>query len=155
MEEFQITSNSDVAKVTLNSVPDKPGVAARIFGSLWSHGLNVQLIVSSSGTKGKTNITFAIAGNDLNHSILELKNAQELVGAESLDIKPDAALISVSHPKLSQTPGIANRIFSALSKASVNIEAVSSSHTCITCLLAKDDLLKSTEALRKEFELNK
>ncbi len=153
MEEFQVTVHSDVAKITLVSVPDKPGIAAQIFGTLWSHGLNVQLIVSSSSAKGKTNITFAIAGNDLNRSILELKSARESVGAESLDIKPDAALISISHPKLSLTPGIANRIFSALSGINVNVEAVSSTPTCITCLLSRKDLSRSAEILQKEFGL--
>ena len=153
MEEFQITSNSDIAKITLNSVPDKPGIAAQIFGSLWSHGLNVQLIVSSSAIEGKTDITFAIAQDDLNHSILELKNVKELIGAEGLDINPEAALISITHSKLAETRGIGKRIFSTLSKIKVNVDAISSTPTCITCLVSKDEALKSTQALQREFGL--
>ena len=150
MNEFQIIKNSDVAKITLNSVPDKPGIAAQIFGSLWSHGLNVQLIVSSSASQGKTDITLAISQDDLNHSILELKSVKEVIGAEGLDINADAALISISHPKLAETPGIGQRIFSTLSKINVNIDAISSTPTCITCLISKEELSKSTKALRKE-----
>ena len=151
MQKFQITKNSDIAKITLNSVPDKPGIAAQIFGSLWSHGLNVQLIVSSSAVEGKTDITFAIARDDLNYSILELKNVKELIGADGLDINPDATLISITHPKLAETPGIGKKIFSTLSKINVNVDAISSTPTCVTCLVSKEEALRSTRALQKEF----
>ena len=155
MNDFQLTTNPKVAKITLTKAPDRPGIAAQIFGSLWSHGLNVQLIVSSSGTEGKVNITFAIDRNDLNHAIFELKSIKEEIGAQGLDIDKKVALITISHPRLAQTPGVGSRIFGTLSKVKINVEAVSSSSNSLTCMIAEGELPQAIEALQKEFALPK
>ena len=155
MNDFQLTANSDVAKITLTQAPDKPGIGAQIFGSLWSHGLNVQLIVSSASTEGKVNITFAISKNDLDHAIVELKSIKEEIGAQGLDIDPDVALLTISHPQLAQTPGVGNKIFGSLSKVSVNVDAVSSSANSMTCMIRTCELPKAMETLKQAFGLSK
>ncbi len=109
MPEFQIQTQKDISKVTLASVPDLPGNAARVFGSLWSHGVNVQLITSSSGTHGRVNITFVLDKRDLQYAMFELKKIREDIKAEELAIDQEVAVITVTHPQLSQTPGIAGR----------------------------------------------
>ncbi len=153
MPEFQILSQKEISKVTLVSVPDVPGIAARIFGSLWSHGVNVQLITSSSGTTGKVNITFVLAKKDLQSAMFELKKIREDVKAQEVSIDPEVALVTVTHPQLSQTPGIAGRAFDTLAAKNINIQAVSTSMTCLHCLVAKSQLDLASQALQKEFGL--
>lgn len=155
MSEFQILNQMDISKVTLVSVPDLPGIAARIFGSLWSHGMNVQLITSAScGTMGKVNITFVLAKKDLQSAMFELKKIREDIKAQELAIDPEVALVTVTHPQLSQTPGIAGRAFEVLATQKINIQAVCTSMTCLHCLIAKNQLDQATQALQKEFGLN-
>src|SRR4030043_2474825 len=114
MSEFQISTQDDISKITLASVPDVPGIAARVFGSLWAHGFNVQLITSSSGTGGKVNLTFVLAKKDLQSAMFELKKIREDIKAEELAVDPEVALVTITHPQLSQTPGVAGRAFDVL-----------------------------------------
>ncbi|MFQ6032968.1 MAG: ACT domain-containing protein, partial [Candidatus Zixiibacteriota bacterium] len=65
MIDVHIASNTNIAKVTLHSVPDKPGIAAEIFGKLGSQGFNVELVVTGISYKGRTDISFAVAENEL------------------------------------------------------------------------------------------
>lgn len=153
MPEFQVLSQREISKVTLVAVPDVPGIAARIFGSLWSHGVNVQLITSSSGTTGKVNITFVLAKKDLQSAMFELKKIREDIQAKEVSIDPEVALITVTHPQLSQTPGIAGRAFDTLASQNINIQAVSTSMTCLHCLIAKNQLELAAQSLQKEFGL--
>jgi aspartate kinase len=153
MPEFQIQSLRDISKVTLVAVPDLPGIAARIFGSLWSHGVNVQLITSSSSTSGKVNITFVLEKKDMQYAMFELKKIREDIKAEEVSIDPEVAVVTVTHPQLSQTPGIAGRAFDTLASHNINIQAVSTSMTCLHCLIAKNQLDLASRALQKEFGL--
>ncbi|MDH4223985.1 MAG: ACT domain-containing protein [candidate division Zixibacteria bacterium] len=153
MSDYQISTQNDISKVTLVSVPDMPGIAARVFGSLWAHGFNVQLITSSSGSAGKVNLTFILSKKDLQPAMFELKKIREEIKADELAIDPEVALISIIHPQLSQTPGVAGKAFDVLAGCDINIQAVSTSMTCLNCLIAKNQLEQATRALQKEFKL--
>jgi aspartate kinase len=65
MIDVHIASNANIAKVTLHSVPDRPGIAAEIFGKLGVQGFNVELVISGISYKGRTDVTFAVAENEL------------------------------------------------------------------------------------------
>jgi len=152
MPVFNISSRTDIATITLNQAPDRPGIGAQVFGSLWSRGLNVQLVVSTPLSAGKSNITLAVGKNDLNQAIVTLKKVQQDIGAESISTNSNVALICMNHPNLAATPGIASRLFSILSLNQINVEAVSSSATSITCVIAGPSVLKAIEALNHEFK---
>jgi len=152
MPDFSISSRTDIATITLNQAPDRPGIGAQVFGSLWSRGLNVQLVVSTPLVGGKSNITLAVGKNDLNPALVTLKKIQQDIGAESLTTNSNVALICLNHPSLASTPGIASRLFSILSQNQINVEAVSSSPTSITCIIAGPSVLKAIEALNQEFK---
>jgi len=148
---IEISCNEDVCMITLNSAPDRPGIGAQVFGDLWSSGINVQMITSAPVAKGKANITLTIGHKDLNHAIFCLKKVQQHIGAESLQVDSDAALLSVSAPNLAQTPGVATQIFKVLSEKNINVEAVSTSPTLISCIIQKAFASKATKALRQKF----
>jgi aspartate kinase len=154
MSEFQISTQDDISKVTLVSVPDVPGIAARVFGSLWAHGFNVQLITSSSGAGGKVNLTFVLAKKDLQSAMFELKKIREDIKAEELAVDPEVALVTIAHPLLSQTPGVAGKAFDVLASCNINVQAVCTSMTSLQCLIAKNQLELAAQALQKEFGLS-
>jgi aspartokinase len=152
MSEFDVTSRTDVAKVTLNSAPDRPGIGAQIFGALWSYDINVELVSSAPAPEGKADVTLVVGKNHLNPAILKLKKIKEELDAKDLTIDQGVAIVTVSHPKLSKTPGIAAKIFSLLSQANINVEAISSSTTSIACVIRGKEEQKAVEILSQGLE---
>jgi aspartate kinase len=147
MSEFDVISRSDVAKITLNSAPDRPGIGAQIFGALWSYNINVELVSSAPAPEGKADITLVVGKDHLNPAILKLKKIKEELDAKDLTIDQSIAIVTVSHPKLSRTPGVAAKVFSLLSQANINVEAISSSTTSIACVIREKEGAKAVEIL--------
>lgn len=152
MVDVHIASNANIAKVTLHSVPDKPGIAAEIFGKLGAQGFNVELVVSGIPHKGRSDILFAVAGNELDAIDTLLQKMKNEIGAEKVTHTSSVALVSIAGHQLAQTPGIAARMFNALSKAGINIETISTSMSSVSCMVAEDKAKEAVEALRKEFQ---
>jgi len=152
MVDVHIASNTSVAKITLHSVPDKPGIAAEIFGRLGREGFNVELVVSGISYKGRVDISFAVAEGELNavHPLLE--KIKDEIGAEKISSPSSIALVSIAGHQLAQTPGIAGRMFNALSRAGINIDTISTSMSSVTCVVSRDKADEAIEALRKEFQ---
>ena len=152
---FQITANTEIAAITLNQVPDRPGIGAQVFGSLWTRGINVFLVSSTPLTGGKSNITLSVSKKDLEPAIVTLKKVQHDIGAYSLSTDFDVALICLESPDLAFTSGIGKRLFEVLSANKINVHAISSSGTSLTCMIAEADASKVLEALNKEFKVGK
>jgi len=150
MADIEITCDKDVCIITLNSAPDRPGIGAQVFGDLWSSGINVQMISSTPAGQGKANISLIVKRDDLNHAIFCLKKVQKRIKAESLQVDSDSALLCISGPNLAQIPGIAVEIFKALSEKKINVEAVSTSPSLITCVIQKAFASKATETLKQK-----
>ncbi len=153
MSDFVITSKTDVAKITLKSAPDRPGIGAQVFGALWSYDINVELVSSTSGLEKKQDIILVVSKSHLNPSILKLKKIKEEIEAEDLLVDQNVAILSVTYSGLSRTPGIGAKVFSALSQAKINVEAVCSSTNSISCIVRAKDAPLAEEALRKEMEV--
>lgn len=152
MIDVHIASNANIAKVTLHSVPDKPGIAAEIFGKLGTKGFNVELVVTGISYKGRTDVSFAVAENELDAIDTLLEKMKSEIGAEKISHSSSVALVSIAGHQLAQTPGIAGRMFNALSKAGINIDTISTSMSSVTCMVARDKAKEAVEALRKEFQ---
>lgn len=152
MVDVHIASNINISKVTLHSVPDKPGIAAEIFGRLGSQGLNVELVVSSISYRNRVDVSFAVARNELEPVRELLEKIRDEIGAERISDTSSVALVSIAGHQLAQTPGMAGRMFHALSKSGINIDTISTSMSSVTCLVAEDKAQDAVEALRKEFQ---
>ncbi|MCK4223856.1 MAG: ACT domain-containing protein [candidate division Zixibacteria bacterium] len=152
MVDIHIASNTNVAKITIHSVPDKPGIAAEIFGKLGKKGFNVELVVSGIAYKGKVDVSFAVAENELDpiHTLLE--KIKDEIGAEKVSHISNIALVSIAGHQLVQTPGMAGRMFDALSREGVNIDTISTSMSSVTCMVPQDKAKEALDALRKEFQ---
>jgi aspartate kinase len=152
MIDIHIASNANIAKITIHSVPDRPGIAAEIFGKLGAQGFNVEMVVSGISYKGRTDVTFAVVENELDAIETLLEKMNNEIGAERISHTSSVALVSIAGHQLAQTPGIAGRMFNALSKAGINIDTISTSMSSVTCLVARDKAKEAVEALRKEFQ---
>jgi aspartate kinase len=152
MIDVHIASNANIAKITLHSVPDKPGIAAEIFGKLGAKGFNVELVVTGISYKGRTDVSFAVAENELDAIDTLLEKMKGEIGGEKISHSSSVALVSIAGHQLAQTAGMAGRMFNALSKAGINIDTISTSMSSVTCLVAQDKAKEAVEALRKEFQ---
>ncbi len=152
MIDVHIASNTNVAKITLHSVPDKPGIAAEVFGKLGDQGFNVELVVSGISYKGKMDVSFAVSENELTPIQTTLEKIKDEIGAEKVSHTSSIALVSIAGHQLAQTAGMAGRMFNALSNAGINIDTISTSMSSVTCVVAKDKAQEAVDALRKEFQ---
>jgi aspartate kinase len=158
MEERQrvrgIAQESNVAKITVLGVRDRPGVAATIFEPLGAAGISVDVIVQNVGHSGRTDLTFSVAESDLKAAEKLVRTAAKTVGARSVSSAGGIAKLSVVGTGMLGTPGIAARTFRALAEAGINIEMISTSEIRITCLVSRDQVDKGVRALHKAFELD-
>ena len=152
MPKFGVTSKTDVAKITLKSAPDRPGIGAQVFGALWSYDINVELVSCTTGLEEGQDITLVVTKDHLNPAILKLKKIKEEIEAKDLLVDHNIAVISVTCSDLSKTPGVGAKVFSALSKAKINVEAVCSSTNAISCVIREGEIAKAEEALHKELK---
>jgi aspartate kinase len=152
MPEFGVACKTDVAKITLKSAPDRPGIGAQVFGALWSYDINVELVSSTAGSEEGQDITLVVSKEHLNPAILKLNKIKEEIEAKDLLVDHDVAIVSVTLSGIADTPGVGVRIFSALSKAKINVEAVCSSTSAVSCVIREDDATRAEEALREELK---
>jgi len=151
MEKVEIravTDDRNVKKISLLSVPDTPGVAARIFGSLGEFGVNVRLIVQAQSHAGHNDITFVVPGD----TPLDDKKLEQLVtevGGENWIIDEQIALLNIIGEGISRAPGIAGTIFRILADQKINLDLISSSNLVITCVVPEGDLVRGTRALHE------
>jgi aspartate kinase len=159
MEERQkvrgIAQETDVAKVTLLRVPDRPGIAAGIFAPLAAEGVNVDLIVQNVSHDGTTDVSFTVAESDLRRADPVLRRVAAQVGAGGFSATADIAKVSVVGSGLRGTPGLVAQIFSALADAGINILMISSSEIHITCIIDRHRTRDAVRALHQAFELEK
>jgi aspartate kinase len=149
-----IAEESNVAKITVVGVPDRPGIAAAIFEPLGAAGISVDVIVQNIGRSRRTDLTFSVAQSDLKAAEKLVKAAAKTIGAARVVSAGGIAKLSIVGTGMLGTPGIAGRMFRALADAGINIEMISTSEIRITCLVARDQVQKGVRILHKAFELD-
>jgi aspartate kinase len=149
-----IAEESNVAKITVVGVPDRPGIAAAIFEPLGAAGISVDVIVQNIGRSRRTDLTFSVAQSDLKAAEKLVKAAAKSIGATRVVSAGGIAKLSIVGTGMLGTPGIAGRMFRALADAGINIEMISTSEIRITCMVARDQVEKGVRILHKTFELD-
>jgi len=149
-----IAEESNVAKITVVGVPDRPGIAAAIFEPLGAAGISVDVIVQNIGRSRRTDLTFSVAQSDLKAAEKLVKAAAKTIGATRVASASGIAKLSIVGTGMLGTPGIAGRMFRALADAGINIEMISTSEIRITCLVARDQVEKGVRVLHKTFDLD-
>jgi aspartate kinase len=149
-----IAYSRDEAKVTLRRVPDRPGVAARVFGPLSAANVNVDMIVQNIGADGSTDMTFTVGRADLPRARDILEKARAELGYEALDADPDVAKISVVGIGMRTHAGVAATMFKALAEKGINIQVISTSEIKVSVLVAADYTELAVRALHTAYGLD-
>ena len=146
-----VSSDKKIAKVTLLDVPDRPGLAARVFQDLAAEDLSVRLIIQSASSHGRGRITFVLddAHAEPAARLAERWKAEDICG-EAI-VEHDVAKISIVGSRLASTPGLAARMFSVLAREGINIDCISSSEMKIACVIGADHLDHAVRAVHDEF----
>ncbi|MCL5962654.1 MAG: ACT domain-containing protein, partial [Chloroflexi bacterium] len=150
-----IAHDSDVAKVTLVDVPDRPGVAWQVFTPLAEATINVDTIVQNIGSDGVTDLSFTVTKAELPQAVRIVEKVAHEIGARDIQSSLDMAKISIVGTGIQSHPGYAARMFKALADAGVNIDMISTSEIRITCLIDDHQVATAAKALHKAFQLEK
>ena len=150
-----IAHDTDVAKIRIQGVPDRPGVAAAIFAPLAQAGISVDTIVQNTSLDGKTDISFTVSQTDQDRAIEMVKRIVPQIGAERLDHSDGLAKVSIVGTGMQSAPGYAARMFETLSVAGVNIDMITTSDIRITCIIGSDSVSIAVNALHAAFELDR
>jgi aspartate kinase len=142
-----------LAKMGMMSVPDRPAVAGKIMNALGAQGINVQFVVQCIDAQGNDCVVFCIAQEHVGvaHDILE--DLRQEMGVGQIIQRPDVALLSIFGPDFRERPGIAGRMFSALGEQGINILAISTSISTLSCVIDAGCLEKAVAAMHDTFAL--
>jgi len=148
-----VAHDTDDAKVTVQQVPDKPGVAARLFSALADANINLDMIVQNVSAAGATDISFTVPRAEAQRSHRLLAELADDVGAVGVELDDKVAKVSLVGAGMKTHPGIAARMFQALSDAGINIEMISTSTIRISVVVADSDMAEAVRAVHDEFRL--
>ncbi len=148
-----IAHDSDVGRITIRGVPDRPGIAARLFEPLAEAGISVDTIVQNAGLERLTDLTFTVIKADLNRALEIIQPVAADIGASQVLGETGLAKISIVGAGMQSAPGYAARMFRALFEAGINIELITTSEIRITCIIDESRVVEAVRALHKAFEL--
>lgn len=150
-----IACDNQEVRIAVTGVPDKPGVAAEIFGSLADKNISVDMIIQSlnKDVNGKevNDIAFTIGENDLQDALAVLHEVKNRIGANAVLTDTDVAKVSIVGAGMIDRPGIAADMFNALAKAQINIKMIATSEIKISCLVDKAAAEKAVKAIHAQF----
>jgi aspartate kinase len=149
-----IAYSRDEAKVTLRHVPDRPGVAAAVFGGLAEAHVNVDMIVQNVSADGTTDMTFTVGKADLARAMDTLKGKQDAIGYAEVSADSGVAKISVVGIGMRSHAGVANTMFQALAARGINIEVITTSEIKISVLIREDATELAVRALHAAYGLD-
>jgi aspartate kinase len=150
-----VTLNRNEAKITICDVPDKPGVAARVFKELADSGVNVDMIVQNVSHLRQTDISFTISKSEALKAIKLTKKIAAHMGTGEVIEDEDIARVSIVGVGMKSHPGVAATMFDTLAKNKINIEMISTSDISISCIIKNKSVEIAVKALHKEFGLAK
>jgi aspartate kinase len=150
-----VAHDTDVARITLRRVPDRPGIAAAIFQPLADANISVDTIAQSSGADGTTDLSFTVSRDSLARAVEITRAIGPRIGAERIDPADDLAKVSIVGTGMQSAPGYAARMFGALASAGVNIGIISTSDIRITCVVPRDRVEDAVRILHSTFELDR
>lgn len=150
-----VTLTKDEAKVTICDVPDKPGVAARIFQRLSDYNINIDMIIQNISRVRRTDISFTVPKADLKKTLRVSKKAAKEIGAEGVMADTNIAKVSIVGVGMRTHSGIAAKMFGTLAKEKINIEMISTSEIKISCVIAKNSGEQAVRAIHNAFGLGK
>jgi aspartate kinase len=147
-----IAHDLDVAKITVVGVPDRPGIAAAIFGPLAEANISVDTIVQNASIENITDLTFTVAKSQLADAIKVVEPICKTIGARDCVTDSKLGKVSIVGTGMQNTPGYAARMFRVLSEKGINIQLITTSEIRITCIIDEAKVKDAVRALHHAFE---
>ena len=134
-----IAHDLDTAKITVMGIPDRPGIAASLFEPLARAGISVDTIVQNAGADNITDLTFTVSRRDLAASQEIVRPVAESLGGQGIVANAELGKVSIIGNGMQDAPGYAARMFTALYRAGINIQMITTSEIRITCIVERAD----------------
>jgi aspartate kinase len=156
MEQAMISGvahDSGEVKVTLQGVPDRPGVAASVFRTIADEGVPVDMIVQLSGRDGRTDISFTAPKAEVARLDPLMDRVVKELGAAGHELDDQVAKVSLVGAGIKSDPGVAAEMFAALAEEGINIEMISTSSIRVSCVVRASDAERAVRAIHIRFRL--
>jgi len=148
-----IMQNAHLALLNVTAVPDQPGAAAAILAALGQRGVNVQFVVQCIDQSERDQIALCVDRDDLPAAQEIVEAVAPALQAGKVMTQPEVAIVSIFGPDFRERPGIAGTMFKALADRQINILAVSTSISTVSCVIDAAPMEAAALALRETFAL--
>lgn len=149
-----IATDTNVAKITVLGVIDRPGIAASLFEPLADADISVDVIVQNASVDGTTDMTFTVARTDLPRALDVVAPVAKELGSRGTESDDTLAKLSIVGSGMQDAPGYASQMFRALADKGINIDAITTSEIRITCLISESQIAAAACALHDAFQLD-
>ena len=150
-----VTHDKDQARITLKKVPDKPGIASKIFSPIADGGIVVDMIIQNTRAEGQTDLTFTVPKDNFKEALEIEKKIAEDIEAENVFGDEKIAKVSVIGVGMKDHSGVASKMFTALARENINIMMISTSEIRISCIIEEKYTELAVRVLHSTFELDK
>jgi aspartate kinase len=145
-----VTYDKDEAKITLLGVPDRPGLAAQIFGPIAEANVVVDMIIQNASAAGTTDLTFTVPKADYKKAVAVVEGLDS-IQAKGITIDSNIAKVSIIGVGMRTHAGVAARMFKVLSREGINIEMISTSEIKVSVVIDAKQMEQAVKALHQEF----
>ncbi len=151
-----VTHSKDEARLTLSGVPDRPGIAGRIFGALAEANINVDMIIQNEPVDEQiqAELSFSVPSDDLRSAVQAIEPVVAELGIKGIETDEKIGRVSIVGAGMRSYPGVAAKVFKTLGDNGINMEMISTSTIKISCAIRADQVEKATQVLHKAFELS-
>ena len=149
-----IMSDKNQAKITIKGVPDQPGIASQFFTGLADANLSVDMIIQNVSEEGHTDISFTLTKEDISEATEIVNKLGKVIGAREISSDSDICKVSIVGAGMRSNPGVAAKMFSALSGENINIIMISTSEIRVSCIIDEKYGELAVRVLHKAFNIN-
>jgi aspartate kinase len=149
-----VTGDRNQAKITIVGVPDKPGIAARIFGPVAEAHINVDMIIQNMSQAALTDLSFTVPRADLKKAVPLIQAVAKDIEAKSVSVTEAIAKVSLIGVGMRSHSGVAAKMFQVLSREGINIMMISTSEIKISCVIEEKYLELAMRSLHSAFDLD-
>jgi len=148
-----VIQNDQLASISVLAMKDRPGIAAAVLDAMGANGLNVQFVVQVIDHENHDQMVLCVDRADLPACLNALEGLRPELQPAAVVPRPEVAAIAIFGPDFRERPGIAGRMFRALSNRNINILAISTSISTVNCIIALSDLKEAYSAVCDQFDV--
>ena len=148
-----VTRDNDIVRISLVEVPDVPGIAFKIFSTLASRNINVDIILQSLGRDSTKDISFTVPRGQMGEAIAALSDTVEALHAKEITCDDSVAKVSVVGAGMESHPGVAAKMFEALADSGINIKMIATSEIKISVLIDRTESEKAVNVIHEAFDI--